>query len=513
MRKITSLYVIILLVLLLSPQNAWAPGSCPTFKTFGANEILTSGDLNNSFTQAAVTNSTSQCLDDYSANAAQTQTQTDPFPADALSLATSTSGELERIRFVIAEITGNAFWYENTPYALNSNPFVPVGHLAMRNGDLTIGHNTVFTGTLIFEHSASSFETRFQAGNATHTVTYTWPLDGSAENSLLSGNVDHVMAWVQNISIGHAGARTNQLIFYHSASSFATSFQGHASTVADVTYTWPQADGTTHQIIATDGSGNFFFKDDLNTIVAPSTDLPRSYLAGLGLSTHATVTTHMIAVAVGEARDSDDSANIALSSVFNKHLGATWTQGDNLGGLFSGTIAADTTYHFCVIFHAAASVSDAGFDTEVTCSNAPANWTDARRVGSVITDSTSNILAFVQHGDEFLWVVPPALEVDGAAGTAEVILTVTVPEHIIVMARMNVQMTNGVVYVSSLDVGNHAASTTATPLGSSGAVADAAVAQVAALTNTSAQIRYRGSNNDTLRIATYGWKDRRGRDD
>jgi hypothetical protein len=37
----------------------------------------------------------------------------------------------------------------------------------------------------------------------------------------------------------------------------------------------------------------------------------------------------------------------------------------------------------------------------------PVNYTKLRRIGSIRTDANSHIVAFVQHGDEFLWAAPP----------------------------------------------------------------------------------------------------------
>lgn len=51
-------------------------------------------------------------LDDYSLNDAQMQVQVDPFPGAATSRPTSLQGELERIRFVLAAITGKTYWYQ-----------------------------------------------------------------------------------------------------------------------------------------------------------------------------------------------------------------------------------------------------------------------------------------------------------------------------------------------------------------------------------------------------------------
>ncbi|KKL22161.1 hypothetical protein LCGC14_2438190, partial [marine sediment metagenome] len=78
-----------------------------------------------------------------------------------------------------------------------------------------------------------------------------------------------------------------------------------------------------------------------------------------------------------------------------------------------------------------------------------------------------------------------------------------------VLARLNVAVVNVGVLVSSLDVADTAPSLTATPLSS----ASVSVGQVAVLTNTSSAVRHRATGTDTEDIATYGWKDYRGRDD
>lgn len=52
-------------------------------------------------------------IDDYSTNDAQMQVQTDPYPAATTSRPTSAQGELERIRFQIAQITGETYWYQD----------------------------------------------------------------------------------------------------------------------------------------------------------------------------------------------------------------------------------------------------------------------------------------------------------------------------------------------------------------------------------------------------------------
>jgi hypothetical protein len=64
------------------------------------------------------------------------------------------------------------------------------------------------------------------------------------------------------------------------------------------------------------------------------------------------------------------------------------------------TVAASTWYHVFSIVNAGAA--DVYFDTSVTAANAPSGTTAFRRIGSILTDASSHIVAFSQNGDEFL---------------------------------------------------------------------------------------------------------------
>lgn len=52
-------------------------------------------------------------MDDYSANDTQMQTVSDPFPGGSTSRPTSLQGEIERLRFQLANITGETYWYND----------------------------------------------------------------------------------------------------------------------------------------------------------------------------------------------------------------------------------------------------------------------------------------------------------------------------------------------------------------------------------------------------------------
>lgn len=73
-------------------------------------QVLTASLWNNEYNNL-YTNFTPAGMDDYSANDSQMQTATDPYPASATSRPTSLQGELERLRYQIAAITGETYWY------------------------------------------------------------------------------------------------------------------------------------------------------------------------------------------------------------------------------------------------------------------------------------------------------------------------------------------------------------------------------------------------------------------
>ena len=61
--------------------------------------------------QAHADNQTPENTDDYSTNAAEMQATTDPYPAATESLATTLDGELQRLRYILKQITNMSQWY------------------------------------------------------------------------------------------------------------------------------------------------------------------------------------------------------------------------------------------------------------------------------------------------------------------------------------------------------------------------------------------------------------------
>lgn len=84
----------------------------PRVKVWVSTEDVTYSDLNAEFDNI-LNNLTAANVDDYSANVSQMQSTTDPGEVGSESLATSVAGEIQRLRFLVMEITGEEEWYES----------------------------------------------------------------------------------------------------------------------------------------------------------------------------------------------------------------------------------------------------------------------------------------------------------------------------------------------------------------------------------------------------------------
>lgn len=222
---------------------------------------------------------------------------------------------------------------------------------------------------------------------------------------------------------------------------------------------------------------------------------------------------HDIDITAGEARDSSNAYTMALTSTMVKQIDATWAVGTAAGGLFSGTVANTTWYHVFLIRKDSDGSIDAGFDTSINAANIPTGYTAYRRIGSVLTDGTANILAFLATGTgkdiNYRWVTKPTLDVDDSAlsATPKNYTLPSVPTGLRVKANLNALAGVGdQIYTYSPDEADQAVSTSVTPLHT---IPDGTAAQVEVVTNTSAQIRAVANGTATLRVAVIGWDESR----
>lgn len=270
------------------------------------------------------------------------------------------------------------------------------------------------------------------------------------------------------------------------------------------------------------GSSNWRVLQYTQATASPIPAYPPGLLYGMSIA-NGSDATNDINFAAGNCRDSANAVNIVLGSTITKQIDAVWAVGTNAGGLFSGSLV-DGTYHCFVIMRPDTGVVDAGFSSSVTASDRPIAYTYYRRVASIIRAS-STIIPFTQTGDRFQRT-NSILDVNASnPGTSAVTRTLSVPLGIIVTAMINNQLANGAAgvgtsaYLSPLTAADVAPGSTA-PLAESPIASNASGGVSGASwyreiqTDTSGQIRSRLSASDasvTLRIATLGWIDSRGR--
>jgi hypothetical protein len=256
---------------------------------------------------------------------------------------------------------------------------------------------------------------------------------------------------------------------------------------------------------------------DLLDLICPN------FIEGFTLSNNSSDPNNDIDFGPGRASVDNSSHRYVAktTSTMTKQLDASWAAGNNQGGLFSGSKANSTWYHCFVIRKDSDGSIDFGFDTSVTAANIPSGYSAYRRIGSIRTDASGNILGFDQWGDEFWWKDPLYTHDTTNPGTSAVLAVMAVPPGLRVEALFNwmhyTPNVNKMIYFSSVGVNDEAPSSTDAPLATNWS--DSSTAQntmdfMRLPTNTTQQIRYRQDDPNTstvVRIATLGWIDPRGR--
>lgn len=166
---------------------------------------------------------------------------------------------------------------------------------------------------------------------------------------------------------------------------------------------------------------------DGSQITNLGTGAPRGYIDGLILSNNGSDAAKDIDIATGVTRDDSNSADISLSSTLIKRLDAVWAVGTNQGGIDTGAVAADTWYHMWAIRRSDTEVSDILFSINAISPTMPTNYDQKRRIGAVLTNVSSNIIAFLQDGDRFIFDTPIEDENNTNPGTNAVLVIVSTP--------------------------------------------------------------------------------------
>lgn len=180
----------------------------------------------------------------------------------------------------------------------------------------------------------------------------------------------------------------------------------------------------------------------------------RGYLGGLTMSNDIVSPNTVIDTATGVAA-SDDATMLMKVSAITKNANAAWAAGGGSGCLDSGsTLVASTWYHLFVIGNPNTGAIDEVCSTSAASPNLPSGYTKKRRIGSFRTNGSSQILAFVQNGDQFWWksAILDANSALLAVGARAALPTLTVPTSIQPDAIFTIQIqpTSAVATVFSL---------------------------------------------------------------
>lgn len=247
----------------------------------------------------------------------------------------------------------------------------------------------------------------------------------------------------------------------------------------------------------------------------------QNYLSGLTLSNDGTSPNTVLDIAAGVATDSTNAVLMQIAA-FTKSTGGAWASGSGGNGMGNGlTIAASTWYH--VLLANNGGTPDIWFDTSLTGANRPAGITDARyrRIGSFRTNGSSQITAFTQRGQEFMWAAPLRdVFVTPIASTSSNTSALTVPTGVVVQGIISVTITGSgatnVVYVRALsetDLASSFANGTVTardPTTTGGG----GTTMTRVWTNTSAQFAWRAAvsgGSTEMDVMTFGWFDTLGK--
>jgi hypothetical protein len=241
--------------------------------------------------------------------------------------------------------------------------------------------------------------------------------------------------------------------------------------------------------------------------------LPRGYIGGFTLSNDAGSPNTVLDIAAGQAADASTQQPITLGA-FTKSVSGNWVAGTGANGMGATlVVAANTWYHVCAAV--IASAPDVFFDTDAACTtHQPANTNYVRRIGSFRTaPGAATILPFKQVFETFYWGTT-ILDMAAAASIPGASLTVSTPLGVKCRLIANTLSSAGDAYMlTSLEQPNEAPSGAVTPLGTIGQLGSAGGMPVDVYTDTSSQIRQRSAAGGTLRVATLGWVDHRGRFD
>lgn len=280
-------------------------------------------------------------------------------------------------------------------------------------------------------------------------------------------------------------------------------------------------DGTQFQMVSAPGTiptGNGVGVQTAGGVFSIDPSYMRGYLAGMTLADDPTTPATVLDITQGVTTSDDATTLMKVASNFTKTTGS-WVVGSGSGCLDAGTVQASTWYFVFAIERIDT------LNVDYLCSNSlaspalPTNYTKKRRIGQIVTDGGSSIIAFVQLGDEFIWKASVNQVNIATLTTARTLVGPlnNIPPGIQVNVEARIEVSNAaantLVILTSPDENDQA------PLGSAAGVdlqtavaANAVAGRFNIRSNIAQQIGARSSAaSTTIQVTPYGYIDTRGR--
>jgi len=253
-----------------------------------------------------------------------------------------------------------------------------------------------------------------------------------------------------------------------------------------------------------------------STTISVDASYMRGALGGLTLANNSGTPNTIYDIAAGFCCSDDATVLMKLASGYTKTTGA-WAVGTGNGSLDTGSVANSTWYHVFIIQRPDTGVVDVLLSTSATAPTMPTNYTKKRRIGSIRTNGSAQILAFTQFGDEFIWKATVA-DIGGAiTSTTSALAALTVPLGVQVEAKFRSVLVyaggTALVLVQSPSQNTESTSTVVANYNLACFISgEQSAVDMSILTNTASQVRYVGNGaTGSFYINTYGWSDTRGR--
>lgn len=243
-----------------------------------------------------------------------------------------------------------------------------------------------------------------------------------------------------------------------------------------------------------------------------SDSLPLNYFSGLTLANNSGAPLTTVDVGIGTCRNTTDTVDINITAVTRGILQASgsWAAGDNQNKLDTGAKAISTWYHVFAIRKTSDGSGDILFSLSATSPTMPSGYAGHRRISSIRTDASGNILGFINVGARFVWKTP-VVDIAIGVNTTKTLYVIKVPTGVRVLGKVGIQGNGGDFnyWVEEADAGAMPASMYYGVL--TGIGDDRGGQPHEIITNTSGQlVAQTGSAVSALNISTLGWSEIRG---